>query len=192
MSDINYSIWFKKDYWTYEEAACLFTEDDANDEILKLLIDPITRHKFDNNALIKTLVIFERADWNQFGEAPPRKRNFNDYFVLAEQKNLKVPNKLQEARKQYEAEHINRVATASNSEVVISKKMFKTLKETILNIEMFKDEFKKEGKKTKQKDIEEWLWIRGCNTRDAGHIKSLISNYYGITTSRKGKTTDKK
>ena len=91
---VNYSPWFKKDFWTFKEAACLFSNQDATPEVIDILFNKLRKGNLANNLTLNIHEIFKRADWSTFGNADSEKRKHEEFFEMADKKDIKVPSQL--------------------------------------------------------------------------------------------------
>lgn len=199
MSDINQK-WFKRDFWTHQEAACLFHGMNPDSDTLHFIFSPMHQSKDINSMTIETSRIFESADWSRIysSSTDKEKRNYNDYFQLAKLKNIHVSKQLVDAKDKFEKEGEKRMkkmekklaksgSSKKQSEMLLSGKMLSILKPIINIIEDFKNnpDYKKHGAKIQQQLIDNWLKDQGLNARIRDHLKKLITEYYGIITARK-------
>lgn len=120
---IDYKHWFNLDYWTFEEAACLFHGIDPNDtnELHRastaLYTTPSANdyasRSYDPYKIYKnTLKIFKQNDWDSLDSSAitkgmTRKEN---YFKLAQGKKIKLPQDLNDAC----AKHISKTTKNNN------------------------------------------------------------------------------
>jgi len=195
--------WFKNDYWSHEEAACLMCG-----------INPRTNHgvSFINGALkvgnieiltggksidstLKLFNIFESANWKNISSDSSEngKRIWCDYFKMAELKGMKVHIALLNAKDSFEKQNENKlmkqkITNDNNDEIIhFSQKMNKVLEPIADVINEFKNspKYKKYGKDLSQNLITEWLEEIGYKRHEQRYLKELISKYYDIKSLRK-------
>jgi hypothetical protein len=196
--------WFKNDYWSHEEAACLM-----------YAIIPITHqglsstvynvHKVGNievfihnenaekvNKILKLFSIFESANWESNDK--DGKRIWSEYFTVAEDKEIKVDIKLQWAKSSFERQmHGNKLmkqektSDKNDSTVTFSKEMTEVLEPIANLIDSFQDctDYKKHDKEIQQQLITDWLKEKFYKGHEARFLKELITKYYRITSGRK-------
>jgi hypothetical protein len=197
----NLEDWFKNDYWSHEEAACLMCG-----------IPPITHHgqsltaisvrKVGNievfikgeqvNKVLKLFSIFESAIWES-NDNKDGKRMWSEYFTMAKDKNIKVDIKLKWAKQTFERKSDNKpreqekTGDNNNSTVTFSKEMTEVLEPIAKLIYNFEDStvYKKHGKTIQQQLIKDWLEDKAKTTHEKRHLKELITKYFSITSDRK-------
>jgi hypothetical protein len=197
----NLEDWFKNDYWSHEEAACLMCG-----------ILPITQHgqsltvisvrKVGNievfikgeqvNKVLKLFRLFKSAIWES-NDNKDGKRIWIEYFQMAEHKDIKVDLRLIWSKNSFERRKDNKLMkqekTSDNNDSIVtfSKKMTEVLEpiaKLILNFEDC-DDYKQYGKPIQQSKIDDWLKIKSYKDHDRRFLKELITEYYGITSGRK-------
>ena len=195
MTDIN-PKWFKRDFWTHQEAACLFHGMNPDSDTLHYVFSPLYQSKAVNSMTIETFRIFESADWSKIcsSSADTEKRKYNDYFQLAKLKSIHVSKQLLDAKDKFEKEEMRRreemekkIATTNESEKLISGKMLNILKPIIEIIEDFENStiYKRSGVNIHQGLIMDWLDTKLSTDHEKRYLKELITEFYGITTARK-------
>jgi hypothetical protein len=170
----NLKDWFKNDYWSHEEAACLM-----------YAIIPITHHGLSStvynvhkvgnievfihnknaekvNKILQLFSIFESAIWES-NDNKGGKRIWSEYFKMAEHKDIKVDLRLIWSKKSFERQNENKImkqektSDKNDSTVTFSKEMKEVLDPIAQLICSFEDSaiYKKHGQKTQQQLIQE-------------------------------------
>jgi hypothetical protein len=196
----NLEDWFKNDYWSHEEAACLMCG-----------IPPITHHgqsltvisvrKVGNievfirgeqvNKVLKLFSIFESAIWES-NDNKGGKRIWSEYFKMAEHKDIKVDLRLIWSKKSFERQNENKImkqektSDKNDSTVTFSPEMKEVLDPIAQLICSFEDSaiYKKHGNKIQQGLIDDWLKNKTNTEHEKRFLKELITKYYGITSAR--------
>lgn len=200
----NLEDWFKNDYWSHEEAACLM-----------YAIIPITHqglsstvynvHKVGNievfvhnkntekvNKILKLFSIFESANWESNDK--DGKRMWGEYFKMTERKGISVDFALKCSKNSFEKQSknnnklIEQEKTSANNDSIVtfSKEMTEVLEPIAKLIFSFKgsDNYKKHGNKIQQGLIDDWLKNKTNTEHEKRFLKELITKYYGITSAR--------
>ncbi len=209
MTNNDFDVWFKRDIWTHEEAACLFSGLIPDNDTLDMVFIYIEKGHPSKNKILEDHEILKRTDWHCIGSSSSDndERNFEEYFKLAEFKEIKVDEELLTARDRHIANIKVQAATfkkntignrSSNGPSLISNEMFNTLKPVIDLIDDFKNcpDFKKTGTglgiDIQQQLITSWLRTKimpgatkKMTEREAVFLKDLITEHYGLTSGRK-------
>lgn len=191
--------WFKNDYWSHEEAACLmFGVCPKNNYGLSLKAQGV--YKLGNievlipgekvNGILKLFRIFKSADWG--GNNKDKKRIWSEYFKMAERKGIKVDTRLTWSKNAFERQNENTLIkqekTSDNNDSIVdfSPDMTEVLEPIAKIILSFKDStnYKKYGDQTQQRLIDDWLKSKTNTEHEKRFLKELITKYYGITSAR--------
>jgi hypothetical protein len=193
----NLKDWFKNDYWSHEEAACLIYG-----------IIPITHHGLSHtvpcvhkvgnievfikgekiNKILILFSIFESAIWESNDKNG--KRIWSEYFKMTERKGIKVDFALKCAKSSFERQNKlmkqDRVSNNNDSMATFPPKMTEVLEPIAKLILSFEDstDYLKYGKSIQQKKIEGWMNHKANTEHERRFLKELITKYYGITSGR--------
>ncbi len=210
MTNGNFVSWFKRDIWTHEEAACLFSGLTPDDETLRDIYLHVDNNITNKEQILEDYAILKCADWRSIGSLPSdcEERTPDEYIELASLKGMEVNGSLLDAHKRHlsnvkalTAKH-NKKSMVGNSSgngpPAISNKMLNTLKPVIDLIDDFKNcpDFKKAGTglgiDIQQQLILDWLrtktilgGTKKMTEREAVFLKDLITEHYGLTSGRK-------
>lgn len=199
----NLEDWFKNDYWSHEEAACLMCAIiPINHHELSLTVSNV--HKIGNievfiqnkdvakiKKILKVFSIFESANWESNDK--DGKRIWSEYFKKAEDKNVKVDFALKCAKSSFERQNKNKLMeqekTSDKSDSIDIftteiREVLGPIAELILSFEDNTD-YKHRGNKIQQQVITTWLKEKLETEHERRFLKELINNYYSIISARK-------
>jgi hypothetical protein len=201
----NLKGWFKNDYWSHEEAACLMHGiPPKTHHGLSLTVNDV--HKIGNievfipktkvnkaNEILKLLSIFEAASWES--DNKDGKRIWCEYFKMAERKGINVDFALKCSRNSFEKQNKNKskpmeqekTSDKNDSIDTFSPEMKEVLDPIAKLILSFEDstDYIKHNKKIQQGLIDNWLEDKTNTGHEKRFLKELISKYYRITSVRK-------
>lgn len=183
MKPIDYEYWLSHDFWSLEQAAYLLNDINPDDTAYIGVIQkihsqakPQTLDKY--GRFLDTLRLLENSLPGPTNEKlPPWK-----VFEIRAAKGLQMSIRLLKALNNWKKNSPTTPEKISDDE-----KMQITLQPIIQLIKEFarSDVFKKYDKETQQQQIEAWLKDEGIRDHQARHIRELITDYYGISSSRR-------
>jgi hypothetical protein len=201
----NLEDWFKNDYWSHEEAACLMyaiiptTHHGLSSTVYNV-------HKVGNievfihnknaekvNKILKLFSIFESANWESNDK--DGKRIWSEYFKMTERKGIRVDFALKCSKNSFERQNKSKnklmeqkkTGDKNDSTVTFSKEMKEVLDPIAKLILSFEDntDYKNRGNKIQQQVITTWLKEKLETEHERRFLKELINNYYSIISARK-------